>query len=71
MIYFLCTPMNEKKFKYLIYTVILIIVFGACGAIDNEYFEEIDNFRTKRINFLQSRQGYMNLVGLYWIFDGK
>ena len=63
--------MNEKKFKYLIYIVILIIVFGACGAVDNEYFEEIDNFRTKRINFLQSRQGYMNLVGLYWIFDGK
>ena len=63
--------MNEKKFKYLIYAVILIIVFGSCSAIDNEYFEEIDNFRTKRINFLQSRQGYMNLVGLYWIFDGK
>ena len=62
--------MNEKKFKYLIYAVILIIVFGSCSAIDNEYFEEIDNFRTKRINFLQSRQGYMNLVGLYWIFEG-
>ena len=44
--------MYEKKFKYLIYTIILIIVFGACSAIDNEYFEEIDNFRTKRIDFL-------------------
>ena len=31
--------MNEKKIKYLIYAVILIIVFGSCSVIDNEYFE--------------------------------
>jgi len=39
--------------------------------MDKSYESEILHFRQKRINYLKSRQGYLNLVGLYWFYDGQ
>jgi len=47
-----------------------ILIISGC-ALDTNHEKEILHFRQKRINYLKSRQGYLNLVGLYWFYDGE
>jgi uncharacterized protein (DUF1684 family) len=37
----------------------------------DKYSEDISAWRTKRVERLKSENGWMNLVGLYWLKDGK
>ncbi len=35
------------------------------------YDHEVENFRNKRVAFLKSEKGYLNLVGLFWLKEGE
>ena len=37
---------------------------------DAEYEKEVMDFRQKRVKFLKSEKGYLNLVGLFWLKEG-
>ncbi len=65
--------------KYL-NTIILfsfVVLFSSCSVekqkpeASQEYLNEIEAWRTKRINNLKSETGWLNLVGLYWLKEGK
>jgi uncharacterized protein (DUF1684 family) len=61
--------------KYLISTFILItsiaITNNTHAQTTVNYQKEIDDWHTKRINNLKADNGWLNLVGLYWLDDGK
>ncbi len=61
------------RFTNLITIILSALFISGCGLGEAEKAHEQDvlNFRQKRINYLKSRQGYLNLVGLYWFFDGE
>lgn len=58
------------KIRILITLLMAILIISGC-ALDTNHEKEILHFRQKRINYLKSRQGYLNLVGLYWFYDGE
>lgn len=62
-----------QKFKPIpLFLLILVFIFiNNCQGPNKEHQNEIESFQKKRINYLQSRKGYLNLVGLYWIFEGN
>jgi|TARA_B110000263_G_scaffold111362_1_gene97332 uncharacterized protein (DUF1684 family) len=60
--------MHNKKLNSLILFLFLAGILASCSN-NQDYNEEIKIFREKRINYLKSRQGYLNLVGLHWIFN--
>jgi hypothetical protein len=55
--------------------VLAILVTAICGiaqAQDNPaYQQEIENWHAQRINNLKAENGWLNLVGLYWLDEGK
>jgi uncharacterized protein (DUF1684 family) len=48
-----------------------IMIFGCSTQHDPKYEHEIENFRDKRVAFLKSEKGYLNLVGLFWLKEGE
>lgn len=54
-------------------TLLIIFILISCSTekVDPAYEEEVLNFRKKRIDYLKSRKGYLNLVGLYWLENGE
>jgi len=62
--------MHNKKLNSLILLLFITLIFTSCTENHN-YNEEIKIFKEKRINYLKSRKGYLNLVGLHWIFNGS
>ena len=60
--------MYNKILNYLI--LFLILINSGCSN-NQDYNQEIERFRLKRINYLKSREGYLNLAGLHWIFNGS
>lgn len=54
------------------YLVLLVFALVACQAPDEQgYLDEIADFRVARVDYLKSEEGYVNLVGLYWVTEGK
>ena len=65
--------MNFRKTIFIINGLLLSFLIYSCGKqidIDPGYNNQILNFRQKRVDFLKSRIGYLNLVGLHWVQDG-
>ena len=62
--------MHNKIPNYLFFFLFITLIFTNCTENHN-YNEEIKIFKEKRINYLKSRKGYLNLVGLHWIFNGN
>jgi len=65
--------MNFIKTIFVINGLFLSFLIYSCGKqidIDPGYKNKILDFRQKRVNFLKSRIGYLNLVGLHWVQDG-
>ena len=51
----------------------LILNTMECTGSDSsnaEYEKEVMNFRQRRVKFLKSEKGYLNLVGLFWLKEG-
>ena len=65
--------MNFRKTIFIINGLFLSFLIYSCGKqidIDPGYKNQILDFRQKRVHFLKSRIGYLNLVGLHWVQDG-
>ena len=62
--------MHNKIPNCLFFFLFIHLIFTSCTENHN-YNEEIKIFKEKRINYLKSRKGYLNLVGLHWIFNGN
>jgi len=58
-----------NKLNHIIIFLFLSGVISSCNN-NQTYSDEIIKFRAKRVNYLKSRKGYLNLVGLHWIFNG-
>ena len=51
----------------------LILNTMECTGSDSsnaEYEKEVMDFRQRRVKFLKSEKGYLNLVGLFWLKEG-
>ena len=56
------------------YYLVSFLLFASCEktmVTDPNYEKEIMNFRQSRVAFLKSEKGYINLVGLFWLREGK
>ncbi len=55
----------------LLLTLILNTIECTGSASSNvEYEKEVMDFRQRRVKFLKSERGYLNLVGLFWLKEG-
>lgn len=65
-------PIMNKVIYQIISSGLILLILSGCASekVDPAYEQEILNFRKKRVNYLKSREGYLNLVGLYWLEDG-
>ena len=61
-----------KSFKYLLPIFIIFFLSGCSKKIETDpaYVSEISNWHNKRIQKLQKDNGWLNLVGLYWLKQG-
>ena len=64
--------------KYITYSLLIsaAIIFYSCGSDLNEkgsakYISEIQEWHSKRIENLKKENGWLNLVGLYWLKQGE
>lgn len=59
--------MNQKLFSFL------LVIFFTSSTIfsQSSYQTEIENWKQKRIAYLRSEDGWLNLVGLFWLHQGK
>jgi len=57
------------------YTILFIISLGLTHFVHAQasasYQKQIDDWHDKRINELKADDGWLNLVGLYWLDEGK
>ncbi|MEW6195705.1 MAG: DUF1684 domain-containing protein [Bacteroidota bacterium] len=63
------------KYIFLFLTVILLLI-NSCGDGLKEkgsadYINEVKNWHKKRIENLKKENGWLNLVGLYWLKEGE
>lgn len=67
----------KHHFYNMIITCVVISIFVSCQKNDEiiivnpEYAAEIDDWHFKRIENLKKSSGWLNLVGLYWLEEGK
>ena len=56
------------------YYLVSFLLFASCEkamVADPNYEKEVMNFRQRRVAFLKSEKGYINLVGLFWLREGE
>lgn len=56
------------------YYLVSFLLFASCEktmVTDPNYEKEVMNFRQRRVAFLKSEKGYINLVGLFWLREGE
>lgn len=63
----------NKTIISLITPFIIFSIFSCSDPIpqDPEHVKEIDDWHAKRIENLKKETGWLNLVGLFWLEDGK
>jgi hypothetical protein len=72
---FLALPLSMRAL------VALIAAFGwvpasesasfAIGSCANEYRQCLEKWKVDRVAYLKSEEGYLNLVGLFWLGQGQ
>lgn len=59
----------------VIFSIIVFLIFSGCNMKKNigdpAYIKSIEEWRSKRIEDLKKDNGWLNLVGLYWLKEGK
>ncbi len=62
-----------QYFKQLLITTAAVALTGAnlCAQTNPAYQKEIDDWHATRITELKANTGWLNLVGLYWLDEGK
>ncbi len=59
--------MNQKLFSFFI----AVLFSSSTLFAQSSYQTEIENWKQKRIEALKAENGWLNLVGLYWLHQGK
>ncbi len=59
--------MNRKKVSF----IVAVLWMSIAASAQTTYQKEIENWRQKRVESLKSENGWLNLVGLYWLQEGK
>lgn len=67
--------MKNSSIFVKIFIGVLIYLLNSCAHEEKpqgsaEYIEEINNWHAKRIENLKKENGWLNLVGLYWLNEG-
>lgn len=52
-------------------TIISVVLLSCSGSHAEEYEEEIERWRTQRVDRLAQPMGWSSLVGLYWLPEGR
>ncbi|WP_461041454.1 DUF1684 domain-containing protein [Spirosoma harenae] len=61
----------SKCFFALWFLAAVISSIGFRTSDEPSYKEQIDQWHQKRVNSLKSENGWLNLIGLFWLKDGK
>lgn len=62
----------EKIFKQIILlSISLVFKLNTLAQMPVDYIKKTEEWRKKRIENLKSENGWLNLVGLYWLDEGK
>lgn len=74
--FFYCSPNHLKFFRSRLIIILLITFFleGNCQNSNNpwsEYQNQINSWRQNRVKKLKSPEGWLNLIGLYWLKEGE
>jgi uncharacterized protein len=63
-----------KISKWMFFVIAISILFSCTkenkNVVKTEYQKEIENWHLKRIENLKKENGWLNLVGLYWLEEG-
>ena len=62
---------NTRSFSFLAFITAGILLSGCSISTATDYEKELLTFKKNRVTSLKSRSGYLNLVGLHWIAEGK
>lgn len=60
---------NTMRKRLIIYTILVIL--STAVKAQTSYEQTINNWHSKRIESLKSENGWLNLVGLFWLEEGK
>ncbi len=62
----------SSVFRHILLLTLFLNTMECTGSAssDAEYQKEVMDFRQKRVKFLKSERGYLNLVGLFWLKEG-
>ena len=62
----------SSVFRHILLLTLFLNTMECTGSAssDAEYQKEVIDFRQKRVKFLKSERGYLNLVGLFWLKEG-
>ena len=65
-------------YRFITKLIVFSILLGLCGCnqfekkiTPEEYKKSIEEWKQKRLSNLKSENGWLNLVGLYWLKDGQ
>ena len=60
--------MLELRIRSILLICLRLFIHLGCTTRNNEeYVNEIENWRQLRVNFLKSEEGFLNLAGLFWL----
>lgn len=66
-----------KKVKSALFILLSILVLSFCqnpekskGISINEHHSEVEEWYSKRVSSLKAEEGWLNLIGLYWLEEG-
>lgn len=59
-------------FRHILLITLFLNTMECTGSAsnDSEYEKEVMDIRQRRVEFLKSEKGYLNLVGLFWLKEG-
>ncbi len=60
-----------KRYHIFIFTLAICITGNIFAQYPNNYHQEIEQWKLKRISSLKDKNGWLNLAGLYWLEQGS
>ena len=66
-----------KRWCYILQILVLVFIIGGCSSSDpiitdeTAYVESIEEWQLQRMERLKSKNGWLNLAGLFWLEEGE
>ena len=64
-------PMNPYARAFFVFWGLMLVALVGFRADDPAYREQLDQWHRQRVESLKSENGWLNLVGLFWLKEGK